>query len=334
MSRRRSTSAPDRPSISAPDRLRLQTDIPPRPQSIISTPSASPSPHLVQLPSFSLVGALEFRQVVASLRHQAASSSLSMFDSPVTPFAGGHYRAHSTPRRSSRASTLTREEDPWEAALGLQRLTSPALTPPEESRRSSSPSTIPSIMRTPASPTISEDSEAQTYVPPTKRQRAMSLLGRIAYTLFPSLHNFESQSVLGQFASIFAAPAILLLTITLPVAVTPYISADTSREKIHGDGRLVDFEEEGVERILIAEEEVMEDMHELIFNKWLMAVQCMLAPVFSVGVLASSVSFSSYFEPCSYYLVLMHRGNEIPSATSDRGCCQWLCDSCACRGIC
>jgi sodium/potassium/calcium exchanger 6 len=80
----------------------------------------------------------------------------------------------------------------------------------------------------------------------------------------------------------------MFLTLTLPVVVTRYESAMTSREKLfNGDGRLVDFEEEGEERVLIAEEEVLEDMHEMSFNKWLIAAQCAVAPVFCVAVLFS-----------------------------------------------
>ena len=80
----------------------------------------------------------------------------------------------------------------------------------------------------------------------------------------------------------------MLLTLTLPVVVTPYESAHTPREKMLGsDPNLIDFEEEGVERVLIAEEEVQEDMHGMGFNKWLTAAQCTFGPLFCVGVLFS-----------------------------------------------
>ena len=82
------------------------------------------------------------------------------------------------------------------------------------------------------------------------------------------------------------------LTITLPVVVTPY-TAEKSVEKLSTagagsvDSRLIDFEEEGVEagRALIAEEEVTRQPHELKYNKWLMAVQCILGPLWCVAVL-------------------------------------------------
>jgi sodium/potassium/calcium exchanger 6 len=68
--------------------------------------------------------------------------------------------------------------------------------------------------------------------------------------------------------------------------VTPYENSHAHEEKPQGnEGRLIDFEEEGIERVLIAEEEVQEDMHEMKFNKWLMAAQCALGPLFCVVVL-------------------------------------------------
>ena len=48
------------------------------------------------------------------------------------------------------------------------------------------------------------------------------------------------------------------------------------------------WEEEGVERVLVAEYEVEEDMHhQLEYNKWLMAAQCIFGPLFGVFVLFS-----------------------------------------------
>jgi sodium/potassium/calcium exchanger 6 len=248
------------------------------------------------MPSFSLVGALEFRQVVASLQHQASSSSLSMFesfDSPVTPYAGGHYG------RRPRSRVASQEMDPWDGALGVplnersppHLLVTPALSDgPEEVPRlddHGSHPVIPAISHTPASPTTSEgDAESQQYTAPTRRQRIVYILGRTGHILCPSLHHFKSKSFLGKIASVFAAPAVLALTLTLPVMVTPYENPYSHEEKTQGsEGRLVDFEEEGIERALIAEEEVQEDMHEMKFNKWLMAAQCALGPLFCVWVL-------------------------------------------------
>jgi len=84
----------------------------------------------------------------------------------------------------------------------------------------------------------------------------------------------------------------MALTVTLPVVVTPYAS-EKSAEKLSTadagsvDSRLIDFEEEGVEagRALIAEEEVAHELRELKYNKWLMAAQCILGPLWCAAVL-------------------------------------------------
>ena len=122
------------------------------------------------------------------------------------------------------------------------------------------------------------------------------MFGHAFHLLFPTLHGFRTKPFLGKVAAVLAAPAVMVLTLTLPVVVTSYEDAEREREKHHhhlhtpsaleaGDSRLADFEEEGVERALIAEEEVAEEMHELKFNKWLMAVQCTLGPLFCVAIL-------------------------------------------------
>lgn len=257
------------------------------------------------MPSFSLVGALEFRQVVASLRHEAASSSLHIFDSPYTPYAGGHYRS------LTRSRTPSREVDPWDAALGVQldersqprMLLTPVASdePDGDGNGDYLASSHPSISRTPASPTISDgDTESQNFQPPTRRQRLRYILGRVYQTIFPSLHHFTSKTILGQIASLFAVPAVMLLTLTLPVVVTPYESSHTSHEKTpSGGGNLIDFEEEGIERILIAEQEVEEEMHGMMFNKWLTAVQCTMGPLFCAGVLFSMAL------PCLFYVKIL-----------------------------
>lgn len=250
------------------------------------------------MPSFSLVGALEFRQVVASLQHQASSSSLDIFESPVTPYAGGHYHRHPISRNASR------EIDPWDAALGVplnerspQNIQVMPAVPDEpddvqQFEDDGSRTVVPSISRTPASPISSDgDVESHQYTPPSRRQRIMHAIGRTGHILCPSLHHFRSKSFLGKIASLFAAPAVLALTLTLPVIVTPYESSKLAEEKTPGsEARLVDFEEEGIERALIAEEEVQEDMHEMKFNKWLMGAQCAIGPLFCTGVLFGTLS--------------------------------------------
>ena len=144
---------------------------------------------------------------------------------------------------------------------------------------------IPTISHTPASPTSVTESEPEQYVPPSRRQRLFRTLGVICHVLFPTLQNFRQKSFLGMIASVFAAPAVMALTVTLPVVVTNHNAPGTSEEKPENVARLVDFEEEGVERALTAEDTVEDEMHELEFNKWLMAVQCILGPLFCVAIL-------------------------------------------------
>ena len=327
-------------SSPGPPRLGIQTELPPRPHSRTHSRTPPPaSPRLSQMPSFSLVGALEFRQVVASLQHEAASSSLNMFESPVTPYAGGHY--HHKPR----SRTTSREMDPWDAALGVplndrsppQLLITPALTDePEEVPRfidDSSRRVIPAISRTPASPTTSDgDEDTRHYPTPTRRQRILHVLARTGHILCPSLHHFKSKTFLGKIASVFAAPAVLALTLTLPVMVTPYESSHAHEEKIQGsEARLIDFEEEGIERALIAEEEVQEDLHEMKFNKWLMAAQCALGPLFCVGVLFGECQHSAVFH--HVYSCIRSR-SQADYVAHDSNCCSWSHSRHHCRHFC
>ncbi|KAG7089623.1 hypothetical protein E1B28_011289 [Marasmius oreades] len=299
-----SPGTPRARAISQPNPPRISTDVASRPYSRSPSPTPRASPQFSHLPSFSLVGALEFRQVVASLRQDASGSSLHMFDSPITPYAGGHYHpsTRSLPR-TPRESAI----NPFDESLGLPlNSRSPQIvvgdTPHGFARSgqyfdddpSPSMSSIPAIQHTPASPTATEtDSESQLHSnqQPTRWRRIKYVLSSIYHTLFPSLHHFKNQSVLGKIVAVFAAPAVTMLTLTLPVVVTPYeYSRVPGREKpvTREDGNshnLIGFEEEGVERVLVAEEDVQEEMHGVEFNKWLTAVQCMLGPIFSVGVL-------------------------------------------------
>jgi sodium/potassium/calcium exchanger 6 len=262
------------------------------------------------MPSFSLVGALEFRQVVASLQAHAASNSLSMFESPVTPYAGGHYHRHA-PTGSHGSRTPLSESDPWDATLEMhlderspRLLVNDFIPEGHEPSQSTSavdtqahtPITVPSISHTPASPSDTASTtttEVESHAVPSKRQRIWRVLKQIYHILLPALHHFKEKNALGKVASLLAAPAVMALTLTLPVVVVPYDSNGSATEKLHKhhhhnageDGRLVDFEEEGIERALIAEDVVQQDLHEIEFNKWLMAAQCVLGPLFCVGVL-------------------------------------------------
>jgi solute carrier family 24 (sodium/potassium/calcium exchanger), member 6 len=290
-------------SISTPALPRLQIVTPPRHHS--PSPSLT-SPYVAQLPSFSILGALEFREVVASLKNEAAATSLNYFESPVTPYAGGHYHVRNfptgrSPLRTSRSSSSSSMDETTLTGLRLRSHSSQSINEEPRSAHPDDPNAnnslgtqsyqlqiTPSIYRIPPSPstTVSEaESDEQLYTPLTKRQRIWATLGKAYHILFPTLHNFGQQSRLTQTACILAAPAVLCLTVTLPVVVTPYNNLHASHEKIYGDAPLVDFEEEGIERALIAEQEVEENIHELAFSKWLTAIQCILGPLFCVQVI-------------------------------------------------
>jgi solute carrier family 24 (sodium/potassium/calcium exchanger), member 6 len=253
------------------------------------------------MPSFSLIGALEFRRVVSSLQDQSAGSRLSLFESPITPYPGGHYHSPHLHRRHTSGSTLSRsrtpisehERDPWEAALGSVPLEhrSPPLLITDVDHSDDQHTLFATTSHTPAPSTAFADSdiEAERFVLPTRRQRLWRTICQIYHVLFPTLHNFRSKSPLGMVAAIFAAPAVLALTLTLPVVVTDRSGGIPTIEKPENVDRLVDFEEEGVARTLIAEEEVEEELHALEYNKWLMAVQCALGPLFSVMILFGKV---------------------------------------------
>ena len=239
------------------------------------------------MPSFSLIGALEFRQVVASLASQAAGDPLNLHiyeEGPLTPYVRGYYPHHHSHSSISRPRTPDRDQDNWDTVAGSVQLheCSPHISPSASAVRLDQ-------MIFPSNPASETETASLQFTPPSKPQRAKYVFYRIWHTLFPTLHHFWEKSFVGKIASLFAAPAVMALTITLPVVVTPYV-ADGSLEKLPTagtvDSRLIDFEEEGVEveRALIAEEEIVEELHDLKYNKWLMAAQCIFGPLWCVTV--------------------------------------------------
>jgi sodium/potassium/calcium exchanger 6 len=280
--------------------------------------SAGHQRSLTQLPSFSLLGAIEFRQVISSLQKDSATSALSSFDLPISPFAAAHYHSHFHFRSHSphaadpnspltlHATTQTRHEDeidPWDASLGLPLSERRDLSP-----GSGSPPTSPPALAKIQPPAIRLDAPSESYSPtpseflgtrsaapqPRSLSRFQKTARRIRETfhvLFPTLHNFRSKTIIGKLVSLYAAPAVLALTLTLPVVISSAEGSDshpTNRGGMDVDHpSLIDFEEEGVERTLTAETMIEEDLHEAMFNKWLVAVQCALGPVFCAMVLFS-----------------------------------------------
>jgi len=117
-------------------------------------------------------------------------------------------------------------------------------------------------------------------------------LKRMCHVLFPTMHEFKTKSLLGKVAAVFAAPAVFALTITLPVVVEPYDSLGDRYEKAPSTINV--FEEDGIERTLVAEDVVLGEMHELRFNKWLMAVQCAFGPLFCTAVLFKGSAYEQW----------------------------------------
>ena len=226
----------------------------------------------------------------------------------MTPYAGGHYHPHlrsSRTPRSSAAPSLRSSMDE-ETLTGLRlgnrsvsrgtsyRYPQSSLISPGEDEQTSDyfssqgdlrTENLPVIFRTPASPTSTLEDESEQLYPPSKRKRWISVIRQTFHVLFPTLHHFGDQTVLGKIACLLAAPAVLALTVTLPVVVTPQDVKHDGLGKGYDDSPLVDLAEDGVEQIISAENRVEEMMHDLPFNKWLTAAQCVFGPLFCAKIL-------------------------------------------------
>jgi sodium/potassium/calcium exchanger 6 len=151
----------------------------------------------------------------------------------------------------------------------------------------------------------SHTEEAPPNPPPSKRARVWLAFTRTMRVLFPTLMYFTKKSFAGMVAALFAAPAVLALTLTLPVVFTPQEDAKMPEKGTEARGRpldggaaegqLIDYDDEGAEWTLVAEEIVGEEMHELRFNKCLMATQCILGPLFCAAVLLGDMKHFSLY---------------------------------------
>ncbi|KAF8577083.1 hypothetical protein K439DRAFT_1639998 [Ramaria rubella] len=254
------------------------------------SPSPSTTTSMRHLPSFSLLTALEFRDVVTSLQHQTPHC-LAAFDTPS--LNGRHYR--SLPSRHRITSPTPHnywgtEVDPWDNTFNrhmhLNRLDGDTST---ENNTQSFEGEIPPIpaisIHSPSSQTSSVDEVHHNTL--SRWQRILNTLKETSQTLFPHLQGFSHKSILSIMVAIFATPGVLALTITLPVVASSYGESQhtiVSRPGDHMEGRLIDFEEDGFESVLVAEDELKEE-YEMKFNKWLTALQCMLGPVFCAAML-------------------------------------------------
>jgi sodium/potassium/calcium exchanger 6 len=261
------------------------------------------------MPSFSLLGALEFRSVISSLQEEAAGSTLEAFEPLLTPYPGGHYHSFGRSRSRSHGSIRSgspqlsdsssdvplNDRSPFPSRLLPVDDSGSSLREPLITTDSDAGPQIPQIVHTPASPSSETNMDLVHHTPPTRRQRIRRVLTHALHILFPTLHEFHKKSLLGKVAAVFAAPAVFMLTVTLPVVVRSYDSPSYRHEKTPSVVIHTLSVDDGIERTLVAEEEVLEEMQELQFNKWLMAVQCVFGPVFCAAVLFSTLVYLGLF---------------------------------------
>ncbi|KAI0279739.1 Sodium/calcium exchanger protein-domain-containing protein [Russula aff. rugulosa BPL654] len=260
------------------------------------SPSRSPR----TMPSFSLVGALEFRSVISSLQQEAVGSALGSFEPLLTPYIGGHYHGIGHSRSRSHSGTSDASSDvPLSDRSSLPQASH--LAPDQGPSLPESPlilingdtePRIPEISHTRAFLRPDNSSDIAHHEVATRRQTVRLALKRICHILFPTMHEFKTKSLLGKVAAVFAAPAVFALTITLPVVVGPYDSLGDRYEKAPSIINI--FEEDGIERTLVSEDVVLREMHELRFNKWLMAVQCAFGPLFCTAVLFKGSAYKQW----------------------------------------
>lgn len=249
------------------------------------------------LPSFSLLSALEFRDVVTSLQHQTAVSVIEAFEAPITPF-GGHRPLSSRSRISSPLLQGSRstEVDLFDVTLGPQMHLDLLSGDLPTERHNSSSDSIRHMSATPvhSPPSRSPSIDETPHIPPTRWHQILPKLKHSSLVLFPHLHNFSNKSILSLLVAIFATPGVLAFTVTLPVVITSHGETDIPRPDDTTEGRLIDFEEDGIERVLVAEDELKEGLCENQFNKWLTALQCALGPGLCVLLLFGTWNLYSW----------------------------------------
>ncbi|KAG8908491.1 hypothetical protein FRB99_005849 [Tulasnella sp. 403] len=317
--------------------------------------SLSRSQRSPALPSFSLIGALEFRDVVNSLQRESTSSALNTFDEPSTSYKR-HYKRPSFGSRSNRSrleSWHAREHsqdevDPWDAALAQANASSDVApshhgqATPYTDRRDPepvvAPPPIPSIaILPPDSQFVPSSSTGQIRLPSSPSSPSSTIneilisghestkrrwtpfahypsLSNVLSTLFPTLLQFTSsnRSFIGRIISILAAPAVLLLTLSLPVVIVSNDEGERLKKETQVEIHMEPADPEAygnnfAERIQPATEEELErdaesevssimndlekEMHPEGFAKWLLATQCIAGPLFVTAALFSRVRF-------------------------------------------
>lgn len=225
--------------------------------------------------------------MVASLQHQTTASAIEAFEAPISPLGGRLHRSRSHISSTPVVGARNLEVDPLDDSLGHQMLLGSLNG---DSSSSTTRPSIPAIL-VHSIPSRSSSIDDVLHVPPTQCHRMLRTLKNTSLVLFPHLHNFPNKSVLSILVAIFATPGILAFTITIPVVITAYGETNVPKPDETTEARLIDFEEDGIERVLVAEDELKEECYETQFNKWLTALQCALGPVFCVLVLFGIQNF-------------------------------------------
>lgn len=215
------------------------------------------------LPHFSLLTALEFRDIVSSLQHQANFSGLSPLDNSISSLTSRHYRTPSVRSRFSLSRTpltsvFENESNFVEDGLSVQRTLNQMAPEGSHSLTNGSSAVAP-----------------QSYVSPGSRQTFLNILYSICRILFPHLRDFSEKSFFSLVVAILATPGVVALTLTLPVVPSFHNPTSNNYPVVSvPEGQLIDEPEN---EMLEAQNFGQKDYQS---NRGLVTVQCILGPPF------------------------------------------------------
>nr|CAG8600818.1 9331_t:CDS:10 [Entrophospora candida] len=164
---------------------------------------------------------------------------------------------------------------------------------PESSIRSSplslSPKALPVNDTAPVSPLFLESRYGTTCTSPSAppsfphvTNDESTWLTKVQETLFPSVTGFSQKSFFAKLTSLMAIPAILLLTLTLPVVETnDPISENENKNENNLERPSIVIDNDANTGIRDVKEEERTDG----WNKWLTSIQFLFAPIFISSVL-------------------------------------------------
>lgn len=227
---------------------------------------------------------------------------------------------------SVQASTTGHDDVTESGGLGPSRLEAAQLAPEPLLNNGSKADRVLGVDRrtTPLPKLVIPDTDTDTASAKDKEysisedSQPVRILRGTLHMLFPSLHHFRHKSISGQIFGVFAAPALLLLTLTLPVVddtaegysvnkggVQLSMSDADDDGDVAADDTLseAEYDEQDTRATgqaaahlhsLIIEpshedrddrESQASDARILLFNKYLTAAQCVLSPLFISSVL-------------------------------------------------